>query len=55
MVDFNSIIQLVGNMPMLVFALVLLNREMKKREEAECRERELLYEVAGMKEKKAAP
>lgn len=44
--DFNQVINLVQSVPMLVFALVLLNREMKKREDAEGRERELLYKIA---------
>jgi hypothetical protein len=34
---------------MLVFALVLLNREMKKREAAEDRERDILREMAGIR------
>lgn len=44
--EIVDIIDLFQSMPMLVFALVLLNREMKKREEAESREREILRAIA---------
>ena len=46
--DLTAIISLVQSTPMLVFALVLLNREMKKREQAEDRERAVLRHVAGL-------
>jgi len=44
--ELLDVIGLFENVPILVFSLVLLNREMKKREEAECREREILRIVA---------
>lgn len=49
------IAKLANEAPLVIFTLVLLNREMKKREDAECRERELLYQIAKISEPSHLP